>query len=325
MEKILIIKHGALGDFVLAIGAMFRIARLHPAAELTLMTSSPFVSLGRATGLFSHYIIDNRVSYLRLGEMRRIAREVTGGGFERIYDLQGSGRTRRKYFPALRWLMPASFTWVHCGLGREIRVVKPRRFGMGRREPRESEPLDAVTDLSFLHGENEHFGELPEHFVLLIPGCSPGHPYKRWPVPRYCELVRRLEARGIPSVLIGTRAEAEELRAISAASPAAVNMLGKTTLSDVPDVARRAWATVGNDTGPTHMASLAGGPTISLLDRRNSCGALRGPRSISMISPGTTDQITVDQVWANLEPFLPPARRAESGRSASLPEDGQEI
>lgn len=76
-----------------------------------------------------------------------------------------------------------------------------------------------LTDLSFMHGEGLHFDELPERYVMMIPGCSPSHPYKRWPVENFCALARRLAERGISSVVIGTRAEAAEVEAIAASSP----------------------------------------------------------------------------------------------------------
>ncbi len=306
MEKVLIIKHGALGDFILAIGTMMTIAKIHPDAEITLMTSSPFVSLGGKMGIFKNYIIDNRGSYFNVREMRRIMHEVTSGCFSYIYDVQGSRRVRKKYFPVIRWLMPHSYTWIDACYDNECCVVKSHRYSFGHAERKKCVSLYTLTDLSFLHGENKHFDELPEKYVMLIPGCSPGHPHKRWPVANYCELVRRLEHIGISSVIIGTNAEAEEINAIAASSPMAVSMLNKTSLMDVPDLARRALATVGNDTGPSHMASLAGVPTIAIYDNRTKQGVLRGLRSVNLVSPSTIDLITVDQVWEAITPFLPP-------------------
>ena len=70
------------------------------------------------------------------------------------------------------------------------------------------------TDLSFMHSENPELDKLPERYVLLICGCSPTHPYKRWPVQNFCELAQRLAARGVAPVLIGTNAEAAGIFAV---------------------------------------------------------------------------------------------------------------
>lgn len=304
MEKILVIKLGALGDFVMAVGGMMKVRQLHPEAELTLMTASPFLTMAKQMGIFSHFIIDNRVSYFNLRQQRRLFREIAAGSFDYIYDFQAVSRTRKKYFPLIRWMAPHSFDWVNTRDDTLWHIEKAGPRSMGEKTVREHPFSWPVSDLGFLHGKNEHFDELPEHFVLLIPGCSPGHPHKRWPVANYAALVQQLAGLGIPSVIIGTHTEAEEVKAIAAASPLAVSMLNKTSLLDVPDLARRAYATVGNDTGPSHMASLSGVPTIAIYDNRTRNGALRGPRSINLISPDTIDKITVDRVWENLLPFL---------------------
>jgi len=41
-KRVLIIKMSALGDFVLALGAMRTVREAHPAARITLLTTPPF-------------------------------------------------------------------------------------------------------------------------------------------------------------------------------------------------------------------------------------------------------------------------------------------
>ncbi len=310
--NILIIKLGALGDFVLAVGTIRHIAErmkeTYPDAKFTLMTGKAFVPLGEQMGIFSDYIVDNRGSYWKRDEFPRVMREVVEGNFDYIFDVQGSKRTRRKYYTALRLLMRRSFTWVNTYGQTQLRVTKKHRWGWGAVEERPSEKdTGVVSDLSFLHGKNEHFHLLPERFVLMIPGCSPNHPYKRWSPANYAALACKLAERGISTVVIGTAAEKEEMESICANSPMSVNMMGKTSMTDVPDLARRALAVVGNDTGPTHIASLSNAPTLALYDFRTRCGATQGPRSENIVSENLIDEITVERVWQSLEPFLAPA------------------
>lgn len=200
--------------------------------------------------------------------------------------------------------MPKSFSWarIRYNTVTHVEKTKARTWGKAREEEYIFEP--ALTDLTFLHGENKHFHELPERFVTMIPGCSPGHPHKRWPSYRFAELAKRLAEHGIHSVVIGTKAEASEIEAIVSSCPMAVNMLNKTSLMDIPDLAQRALATVGNDTGPSHMTALSGTPMIALYATRTKPCSIKGKQAINMVSPGTIDQITVDDVWEKLEPFL---------------------
>ena len=298
-KKILIIKLGALGDFVIAIGNMMEIKRMHPDAEFTLMTNSAFLSMAKQMGMFSDYIIDNRVSYFNLRAQWKLLSSVTNARFDRIYDLQCVSRTDKKYFRMIKLFSKAPYEWVNLSK-QELRRVASK-FGSVTKEKFEFTPK--TTDLRFLHGENKHFHELPQKFVLLIPGCSPNHPYKRWPIAYYSQLAQRLAERGISSVVIGTKAEEAEVSAICASSDKAVSMLNKTSLLDIPDLCVRALAIVGNDTGPSHMAAFSCQPTIGIYDKRTACGALRGPKSVNLVSPDTIEKITVDMVWEKLLEF----------------------
>jgi ADP-heptose:LPS heptosyltransferase len=57
---------------------------------------------------------------------------------------------------------------------------------------------------------------------------------------------------------LGTRAEATEINAICDGNPDAVNFLGKSSISDIPELSQGASVVVGNDTGPSHIAYYSG-------------------------------------------------------------------
>jgi len=309
-ERILVIKHGALGDFIFSIGAMNAIRRMHPDAHITLMTMGMFSGIAKQIGCFDDLMIDNRVTYWNLAANYRAIHGIIAGKFDIIYDLQASSRTRKRYAPLVRLFSRYPSTWytVYHAESNQFRTV------FGGRKP-VSLPCQP-TDLHMVHGKGEHFSELPEHYVMLIPGCSPTHPYKRWNAENYCELARRLAAIGIHSVVIGTKAEQKEIEQIAAASPMVVNFLGKSSLLDIPDLAAKALACVGNDTGPTHMSSFCNTPVISLFSAvtRSSARFLKGvPCAIPLVSPEKDiNLITVDQVWQHLEPHLTTGKAPEN-------------
>lgn len=303
-QRILIIKHGALGDVVLAMGTMKHLREMHPDAHITLMTMGMFVPMAQQLGVFDDFIVDNRLPYRKLGATWAAIRSIVRGGFDVVYDLQESSRTRKRYYPLVRFLLARDMEWVACNSGERRRLLKAGGFRPGRVE-REPYHLERVmTDLSFMHGKGEHFDELPQRYALIIPGCSPSHPYKRWPVEHFCELVRRLAERGVSSVVIGTRTEAVEVEAIAASSPLAVSFLGKSSLMDIPQMALRALACVGNDTGPTHMCAYTGVPVTAIFCHRTRKSAITARRITNLISGGGIEEITVDRVWETLVPHL---------------------
>jgi ADP-heptose:LPS heptosyltransferase len=107
--------------------------------------------------------------------------------------------------------------------------------------------------------------EFPEPFALLIPGCSPQLLHKRWPAEYYAALALRLKERGIASVAIGTKTEADTIAALRKAAPDVIDLCGQTNLYQIAALARRTTCVVGNDTGPMHLAAAVGAPTLAVL------------------------------------------------------------
>ena len=92
-RRILVIKLGALGDFILATGPFAAIRAAHPDNEIVLLTSAPFAEMGRVCGLFDDVWIDERPSRINLIAIQRLRRRLRSGRFIRVYDLQTSGRS----------------------------------------------------------------------------------------------------------------------------------------------------------------------------------------------------------------------------------------
>lgn len=265
-DRILVIKLSALGDFVQAFGPFAAIRAHHPDAAITLLTTAPFAELARRSPWFDAVWIDERPAPWQVGKVVRLRRRLRGGGFRRVYDLQTSGRSSR-YLRLMGG--PRAVEWSGIAPGCSHPHANPDRDRMHTLE-RQAEQLRMAgiaevppPDLSWLDADIARFG-LPEPFVLLVPGGAPHRPEKRWPAARYADLAARLASRGVTPVVIGTTGEAEEARVVTEACSQAVSLLGRTSLSEVAALARRAAAAVGNDTGPMHLIAAAGCPSVVL-------------------------------------------------------------
>jgi ADP-heptose:LPS heptosyltransferase len=264
VSRILVIKLSALGDFIQASGAMEGIARAHPGARLTLLTTPPYEALGRATGFFEEIWTDGRPSGLA-GLARMIGR-IRGAQFERVYDLQASSRTD-SYFQLLR---PRPPEWCGTAWGCAFRHPQPVRQRRHIQEVlAEQLGLAGVRNiprphLAWLTGDAARFG-LDHPFALLIPGGAPHRPQKRWPAAAFGELARRLAAAGLRPVVLGHGAEEAALaEAILTHEASAISLVGQTSFGDLADLARRTRLAVGNDTGPMHIVVTAGAPALVL-------------------------------------------------------------
>ncbi len=105
--NILVIKLGALGDFVQAMGSAAAIRAFHRGAAITLLTTRPYAEFARLAPYFDEVWIDERPSWGNPAGVLRLARRLRAGRFDRVYDL--STRTRSAlYFhlmrrPGLEW------------------------------------------------------------------------------------------------------------------------------------------------------------------------------------------------------------------------------
>ena len=304
-ENILVIKHGALGDFCMSIGMMQAIRHKHPDAKLTLLTSAGMVKIAEQTGFFSEILIDNRPRY-NLKKWYYVCKRILADkSFDFIYDLQSSRRTFRKYYPIARFLTGNKMSWGRLAKGGLDFYITPQKKKWSFQKPEKTFiPLQRETsDLSFCHGEGKYFHELPPRYVLLIPGCSANHPYKRWPAESYRRLSEELGKQGISSVVLGTNEEKEAVEIITKNNPYTVSFLNKSGLLDIPDLARKSFVVVGNDTGPVHMAALTGKPTIALFCAITQKSASTQPNAVNIIETDIAD-ISVETVLKALTPYL---------------------
>ena len=298
--RILVIKLGALGDFVQALQAFQGIRRQHADAEITLLTTAPFEALGHACGWFDRVWIDIRPQFWDVREWWMTRGRLRSAAFDRVYDLQTSDRTGW-YFRLLRGVAPE---WSGIAPGCSHPHDNPTRNRLHTVD-RLADQLAAAgiaelppVDLGWLDADVTRFG-LPDRYALLVPGGAAHRPAKRWPAAGYAELAGRLAARGLPPVVLGGPDEQAAVMAILDVCPDVVSLLGRTTLLDIAGVARRAAAAVGNDTGPMHIAAAVGCPSLVLFSQASDpalCGQ-RGP-DVNILRRHDLRDLSVDEVEA---------------------------
>jgi len=298
-DRVLVIKLGALGDFVQAFGPFAAIRRHHADAHVTLLTTAPFADLARASRLFDDVWIDARPKAIEMAGWLALRRRLRDGGFKRIYDLQTSDRS--SFYFRLFWPGPYP-EWSGIAKGCSHPHANPWRDFMHTVE-RQAEQLkmagiDRVPspDLAWMQADAARFG-LPSRFALLVPGGALHRPAKRWPAARFGALAAWLADRGVQPVLLGLASEADVVAAVRAACPNALSVAGATSLFDIAALARRAALAVGNDTGPMHLIAAAGCPSVVLFSN-DSDPALCAPRGdrVTVLRRERLDALAVEDV-----------------------------
>lgn len=282
MNRILVIKHGALGDVVLATGAFQAIRQHHKNDHITLLTTPPYVSMLRASGYFDDIWVDTRPKLYHPIEFFKLIEKIRSGGFSRVYDMQTSERTSW-YFYLMRKPVPE---WVGTAKGASHRHNTPERRSLHTLERQKQQLAIAgiknmpLPDISWLKSGIGHFN-LPDAYALIISGGSEHRPGKRWPAHNYGTLCTWLKEKGITPVLLGTRSEEPVISTIEAICPDTINLLGKTSLLEIAELARHARFAIGNDTGPMHIIAATGCRSLVLFSRFSN-PALCAPRGVNV-------------------------------------------
>ncbi len=280
-SRILVIKLGALGDFIQALGPFAAIRRHHGDSHITLLTTASFRDFAQASGYFDDVWDFGRPEATDVGGWLLLRRRLREGAFARVYDLQTSDRS--SFYYRLLWPGPKP-EWSGIAAGCSHPHADPGRDSMHTIE-RQAAQLAAAgianvppADLSWADADIGRF-KLPKRFALLAPGGAAHRPGKRWPAENFGAVAKTLSDRGTVPVLIGAKAESDVMAAVKAVAPKARDLAGYTNLFDLAALARRAGVALGNDTGPMHLIAGVGCRSVVLYSDDSDpalCGQ-RGP------------------------------------------------
>lgn len=275
-EKLLVIGPAWVGDMVMAQSLFMLLRQRDPAAvidvvgpawSLPLVARMPEVRRGVALAA-AH-------GELALGARRRLGRELAAEGYSRALVLPRSFKAalvpwlagvpvRTGFRAELRGLLlndPRPLD--RAALDRTVKRFLALGLPAGAPLPEPPQPalrIDAANRAALL----ARLGLAPEGAVALMPGAAYG-PAKQWPLGRFGELARMLDATGREVWVLGSageRALGEGIRAIGGRGVR--NLCGETRLEDTVDLLSAARAAVTNDSGLMHVAAATGTHVVAI-------------------------------------------------------------
>jgi heptosyltransferase-1 len=298
LNRILIVRLGALGDVVHAIPVAAALRRAFPGARIDWLVSARH---GKILDLVP--AIDGRLVITSAADAPRTIAELRRGRYDVAIDLQGlvksaalahlSGAARVAGFATSylreRLARPFYTDIYDPGCGgiydpRETRHVVQINLGLlellGVTAGAPEFPIERV-ESSVATAVREQTGG---RYALLNPGAQ--WPNKRWPAPRFGRVAAALRERyGLTSIALwgdGERALADEIVAhadgAALASPAA-------SIADLVALARGAALMVSGDTGPIHIAAAVGTPVVGIF----------GPTRPTRNGPWSPEDVTVSR------------------------------
>ncbi|MFM9890587.1 MAG: glycosyltransferase family 9 protein [Rickettsiales bacterium] len=323
-QNILIIKHGALGDIIMATGAFAAIRAQHTTAHIVLLTTKPFAELLAQSPYFNEIWVDSKPRWRDRKAIGRLRAMLRSKRFAWVYDLQASKRTT-----LYQWLLPhpwpnisnrsrfASHTrptydatrHTLANLQAQLKVAGIVEVGGPDVAWMNEDTTGLFKQIEFSGWHIREWNDFLDAYdtsearpyALLVPGGAPHRPEKRWPAEQYASLASELVSRKITPVLLGTKAEADVLESIAARVPQAVNLGGKTSIAQLATLGRGAALAVGNDTGPMHVIAASGCPALTLFSAASD-PARTAPLGVSASTLREADlrNLSVDRVLVAL-------------------------
>lgn len=249
-----------LGDVVMALGAL-----RDRGGDVVVVSS--LVPLLRMAGLEGRIIPFRRGAsgWFEVMEQLRIGRYEKGillsgsfsaallfraGGVSWLRGMSGDGRDRLLAEAVPRELFRGNHRVNNLRLLADLPPIEPL-------EPGRIVPPAPVVDR---WRERIHSDAGP--VVGLFPGSNA--PARRWEAERFAAVGRVLVARGARVVVLGAPNEAHLTAEVAAGAPGILDLGGRTDLPGLAAVLSICDLFVTNDTGPMHLASAVGTPTITL-------------------------------------------------------------
>jgi heptosyltransferase-2 len=297
--KILVIRGGAIGDFILTLPAIAAIRRQFPEAHLEVLGYPHIIQLAQAGGLV------NRVQSI---EARALA-----GFFARHGSLEPD---LADYFSEFDIIV--SYLFDPDDIFRtNIARCTTAQFIVGPYRPNEREklhatkvylqPLERLAIFDADHLPHLRIGAPTNRqnatpTVALHPGS--GSEKKNWPEEKWADLLQHLvSSTDFHLLLVGGEAEGERLQRLAAALPPRRTRVAQSLpLAELARLLQECDVFVGHDSGISHLAAALGLPGIVLWG--NSVEAVWRPPHEEIVvlkNPGGIQMIAVEEVVARLK------------------------
>jgi heptosyltransferase-2 len=319
VPRYVFIRPGALGDALLAFPTLGLLRRLYPAAHSTLVARPDVLHLARSSALAdAAYAYDDPAwSVLFAEEPSRsgTAFEVVNGNtiVAWLSDANGAVLRNLAHLGARQVVVapsrPADGSGVHAAL-HLARTLQP----LGLVAPATTDELAVALPPLIPSPDDERaatpvwsaLGFASDATVVALHAGS-GGAAKRWSPASFGALAIELRGTSLRPLLIEGPHDADVTHEVrSWAGEAPLPTVEALPLGALVAVLRRCAACVGNDSGVTHLAALAGTPTLALFGPSDpALWAPLGRRTAVLRSPaGALDGLGVAEVLGALSALL---------------------
>lgn len=268
MQRLLVIRGGAIGDFILTLPAIGALRQALPQSYIEVLGSPRRAILAQHPDYADQIMDVERLDLYRLFSRHVSASERLVsylGSFEAIFAY--SPRPNEAFAAHVRQYCPGHVvTWSPdppAGLHVTDHLLRPVRDF--RQHPYDPTPRVHLSAAALEAAECFwRAAQLPDTGVIVLhPGSGGAH--KVWPLPGWQQVMRWVANQGIPCIVLCGPAEQDQvawlLRHTALPSWPCV---GEMPLHHLAAIMARGQVVVGHDSGMTHLAAAVGSTTLGL-------------------------------------------------------------
>jgi lipopolysaccharide heptosyltransferase I len=289
--NILVVRLGALGDVVHTIPAVAALRRAYPDARIDWLVEAKHRDLVDLVTVIDGVVA---IEGPTLAAWRAAVNELRGTRYDVAIDFQGlmksavlaraSGAPRVIGFSIWHLREKTARPFYSATAEGEGGHVVVKNLRLLRALDIDDERIEFPIADTGVSAEAILERDVTGPYALINPGAA--WPNKRWPPERFGELAAFLaDARGLTPIVLWGPAEEPLARAVVDASSGRAVLAPPTRVRDLVAPARGASLVVSGDTGPLHVATAVGTPTVSIF----------GPTNPERNGPWNADDVAVSR------------------------------
>lgn len=277
LSKIAILKAGGIGDFVAALPAITALKETFPEAEIILLAAPYHAELlqGRPSPVDRVEIVP-AYNGVRKGdenkeEIEEFIERMRKEKFDLAVQLHGGGKNSNPFIKLLgakktlgyktEDAEPLDINLVYRFYQNEVARGLELVAKIGAKTTNLLPKIEVVP--SDVKEANELLN-LPDKYVVIHPGAS--EEKRRWPAERFAKLADEIAQMGYQVVITGTSVEKQNIDVMTSnLKSKPIVALDKLSLGGMLGLLSKANLVVSNDTGPMHLATAVGAPTVGIM------------------------------------------------------------
>lgn len=263
MKNILVIRFSSLGDLITQDVAYRAIRHFYHSDHIVFLTSKIGIEVYAESNYFNDFIVNDGFDIDTIIALRR-------NSFDLIFDMQCSSMSLfLTFFCKYQKCFRQSGGWLKkiFNIKSQTKWYPELVCLSGIEKPAvDSYAQDSENKIIKLEHVKKAYDWKSEQIktIAIAPGASERWDSKRWGDKNFAKLTNELIGAGFQVVLVGSKLEEGVGAFIMIQNPKVINLIAKTTVSELKSVLANMDLLVCNDSGPAHLAAGVGTNTLTI-------------------------------------------------------------